>query len=54
VPIPGTKRRTYLHDNVASAAVVLTPQDLADLVRCVPARASGDRNPSQAMSMLDR
>jgi aryl-alcohol dehydrogenase-like predicted oxidoreductase len=53
VPIPGTKRRTYLRDNVAAVIVVLAPEELADLVRCVPARASGDRYPSQAMSMLD-
>ena len=54
VPIPGTKRRTFLRNNVAAATVKLTPEELADLVRCVPARASGDRYPSQAMSMVDR
>lgn len=31
VPIPGTKRRRWLEDNVAAADIVLTPVDLADL-----------------------
>lgn len=53
VPIPGTKRRTYLRDNAAAVGVRLT-QELADLDRDVPAGAAGDRYPSQAMAMLDR
>jgi aryl-alcohol dehydrogenase-like predicted oxidoreductase len=31
VPIPGTKRRAYLEDNVGAVAVELTPDDLARL-----------------------
>ena len=31
VPIPGTKRRRWLEDNVAAADIVLTTADLADL-----------------------
>jgi aryl-alcohol dehydrogenase-like predicted oxidoreductase len=54
VPIPGTKRRTYLQENIAAAGVVLTPQDLAELARELPAGATGERYPSQAMAMLDR
>jgi aryl-alcohol dehydrogenase-like predicted oxidoreductase len=54
VPIPGTKRRTYLRDNAAAVEVRLTLEELADLARDVPARAAGDRYPSQAMAMLDR
>jgi aryl-alcohol dehydrogenase-like predicted oxidoreductase len=54
VPIPGTKRRSYLRDNVAALGVRLTPEDLAELAREVPAGAAGDRYPSQAMAMLDR
>jgi len=54
VPIPGTKRRTYLRDNAAAVGIRLTQEDLADLVRDVPAGAAGDRYPSQAMAMLDR
>jgi aryl-alcohol dehydrogenase-like predicted oxidoreductase len=54
VPIPGTKRRTYLRENVAAVCVRLTPEDLAELARDVPAGAAGDRYPSQAMALLDR
>ena len=41
VPIPGTKRRTYLEQNVASLAVELTAEDLAEL-DALP-EAVGDR-----------
>jgi aryl-alcohol dehydrogenase-like predicted oxidoreductase len=37
VPIPGTKRRTYLEENVAAADVTLTPDDLARLDDLRPA-----------------
>jgi aryl-alcohol dehydrogenase-like predicted oxidoreductase len=36
VPIPGTKRRAYLEDNVAAAAVELTDEDLARLEEIAP------------------
>jgi len=39
VPIPGTKRRTYLEENVGSLAVELTPDDLARLDDLVPVGA---------------
>jgi aryl-alcohol dehydrogenase-like predicted oxidoreductase len=54
VPIPGTKRRTYLRDNTSAVGVRLTPEELDELAREMPARAAGDRYPSQAMAMLDR
>jgi aryl-alcohol dehydrogenase-like predicted oxidoreductase len=37
VPIPGTKRRTYLEENAAAADVTLTPDDLARLDDLRPA-----------------
>jgi aryl-alcohol dehydrogenase-like predicted oxidoreductase len=40
-PIPGTKRRSYLEENVAALDVELTEEDLAVLDRVAPAR--GDR-----------
>ena len=45
VPIPGTKRRTYLEQNVAAAQVQLTPADLEALDQVTPPRgkAAGDR-----------
>jgi aryl-alcohol dehydrogenase-like predicted oxidoreductase len=44
VPIPGTKRRSYLEQNVAAGSVHLTGDDLARLDRvALPGVASGDR-----------
>ena len=44
VPIPGTKRRRYLEENVAAAGVTLTPEDLADIEQVAPREAvAGDR-----------
>jgi aryl-alcohol dehydrogenase-like predicted oxidoreductase len=44
VPIPGTKRRTYLEENAAAAEIELTPEDLARLDELFPrGAASGDR-----------
>jgi aryl-alcohol dehydrogenase-like predicted oxidoreductase len=39
VPIPGTKRRRYLEENVAAAAITLDAADLARLDRAVPVGA---------------
>ncbi|HET6948937.1 MAG TPA: aldo/keto reductase [Acidimicrobiales bacterium] len=39
VPIPGTKRRTYLEDNVGALGVTLTPDDLDRLGGLTPAGA---------------
>jgi aryl-alcohol dehydrogenase-like predicted oxidoreductase len=36
VPIPGTKRRSYLEENVGAAAVELSPEDLARLDAIAP------------------
>lgn len=44
VPIPGTKRRTYLEENVAAAEMALTPEELEDLAELLPpGAAAGDR-----------
>ena len=49
VPIPGTKRRTYLEENVAAADVVLDPVDLASIDEVFPADQSfGDRYPDMS------
>jgi len=49
-PIPGTKRRTYLEENVAALDVDLTEEDLAVLDSVAPAK--GDRYAD--MSPVDR
>jgi aryl-alcohol dehydrogenase-like predicted oxidoreductase len=44
VPIPGTKRRSYLEENAAAVEVVLTADDLARLDELAPVGATaGDR-----------
>ncbi len=44
VPIPGTKRRTYLEENIGALDVQLTPDDIAELEAVASTSAvSGDR-----------
>jgi aryl-alcohol dehydrogenase-like predicted oxidoreductase len=44
VPIPGTKRRSYLEENVAASEIALTDEDLRALDEAAPAGATaGDR-----------
>ena len=53
VPIPGTKRRTYLEQNVAAAEVELTADELRRLDAAFPhGAAAGDRYAD--MSTVDR
>jgi aryl-alcohol dehydrogenase-like predicted oxidoreductase len=55
VPIPGTKRRRYLEENVGAAAVKLTAKEMAKLdAALAPDKVSGPRyNPKQAL-LIDR
>ena len=51
VTIPGTKRRSYLEQNVAAADIVLTPEDLIELGKAVPRDAvAGERYPASFMA----
>jgi aryl-alcohol dehydrogenase-like predicted oxidoreductase len=50
VPIPGTKRRSYLEDNAGAVELTLTDDDLEQLTSA--GTASGDRYPD--MSSIDR
>ena len=53
VPIPGTKRRTYLDDNLGALDVTLDDADLARIDEVLPpGAASGERYPS--MATIDR
>jgi len=55
VPIPGTKRRTYLEDNLGAERVVLTKQDLAALDEIAPKGvAAGERYQAAAMPTVNR
>jgi aryl-alcohol dehydrogenase-like predicted oxidoreductase len=54
VPIPGTKRRRTLEENVAAAAIVLTRADVAELDIAFPIGvAAGTRYPAESMQLLD-
>jgi aryl-alcohol dehydrogenase-like predicted oxidoreductase len=52
VPIPGTKRRTYLEENAAAVDVQLTDEDLARIEEEVPA-ASGARYDETGMASVN-
>jgi aryl-alcohol dehydrogenase-like predicted oxidoreductase len=53
VPIPGTKRRTYLDQNLGALDVTLTPADLKTLDGIAPrGSAIGARYPEEYMSRL--
>lgn len=44
VPIPGTKRRSYLEENVAAAEIELSSEDLARIDEAAPVGVTaGDR-----------
>jgi aryl-alcohol dehydrogenase-like predicted oxidoreductase len=52
VPIPGTKRRTYLEQNAAAADVELTADDLARIDAELPS-ASGERYDESGMASVN-
>ena len=55
VPIPGTKRRTYLEENAAAVDLELSPADLARIAAAVPKDAvAGDRYSSEGLTLIDR
>jgi aryl-alcohol dehydrogenase-like predicted oxidoreductase len=55
VPIPGTKRRKYLEENLASQAVGLTENDLRRIDEAFPPEsAAGERYPEHVMALVDR
>jgi aryl-alcohol dehydrogenase-like predicted oxidoreductase len=54
VPIPGTKRRTYLDQNVRTLEIELTPEDLATIEKAVPrGSVAGDRYAAEQMSRIN-
>ena len=55
VPIPGTKRRKYLEENIAAADVKLTREDLARIDDVAPKGvAAGLRYPETMMNAVNR
>ncbi len=55
VPIPGTKRRTYLEENVAAADIRLTAADMQALdAALAPGKIAGKRYNDRTMATIDR
>lgn len=55
VPIPGTKRRTYLEENIAAVSLKLAPDEMAQLDESMsPEAISGPRYNESMMTLVDR
>ncbi len=55
VPIPGTKRRSYLEENVAAATLRLEAREMAELDEALsPEAISGPRYNERLMALVDR
>jgi aryl-alcohol dehydrogenase-like predicted oxidoreductase len=55
VPIPGTKRRTYLEENVAAASLALGGEEIAALdAALAPGRVAGRRYAEKLLAQVDR
>ena len=55
VPIPGTKRRSFLEENVAALDIELDPADLERIDAVAPlGAAAGERYPEPAMRRVNR
>ncbi|GAB2999841.1 aldo/keto reductase [Amycolatopsis acidiphila] len=55
VPIPGTKRRTYLEENVAAATLELSEEDIERIEAAAPASAvAGERYPASIARNVGR
>jgi aryl-alcohol dehydrogenase-like predicted oxidoreductase len=54
VPIPGTKHRKFLEDNVAAVDLKLTPEDLRRIEEIFPSGvAAGERYPEHMMKIVN-
>ncbi|GFE61040.1 aldo/keto reductase [Geobacter sp. AOG2] len=55
VPIPGTKRRKYLEENVAAGTVAISEAEAAEIEAILPRGAvAGERYPAAMMAILNR
>jgi aryl-alcohol dehydrogenase-like predicted oxidoreductase len=55
VPIPGTKKLTYLEENAGAAYVALTDSELREIDEAIPhGIATGERYPEEAMRAVNR
>jgi len=55
VPIPGTKRRKYLEENIAALNITLSKDDIARIGEAIPPESvAGARYPERAMAALPK
>ena len=55
MPIPGTKRRKYLEENVGGAAITLTAEEIRKLDEIgSPKNVAGPRYEEKRMRLVDR
>ena len=55
VPIPGTKHRKYLEENIAALEVEITPEELKRIDEVAPkGAAAGTRYPEAGMAAVNR
>ena len=55
VPIPGTKRRNYLEENIAAVKVAISEAEKAEIAEALPkGAASGERYPAAMMTTINR
>jgi aryl-alcohol dehydrogenase-like predicted oxidoreductase len=55
VPIPGTKRRQYLEENIQAVKIALSEQEMAELDISIPqGTVSGPRYNEKLMTLIDR
>ena len=55
VPIPGTKRRRYMEENVAAGGLALSPEETGELDRALaPEAVAGPRYNDRMMAYIDR
>lgn len=55
VPIPGTKRRKYIEENIAAGAVVISEAEKGEIAEALPkGAAAGERYPASTMTTINR
>jgi aryl-alcohol dehydrogenase-like predicted oxidoreductase len=55
VPIPGTKKISYLEENLGATRLTLTPEELREIAALLPAgSAAGERYPVHSMAAVNR
>lgn len=55
VPIPGTKRRRYLEENIAAGALAVSESEIAEIAEALPkGAAAGERYPASMMAFINR